>query len=126
MRNASGRLAEALQAHRSARAIYEKLAEANPTLTGLQSELASCHTNIGNTLMNQGKPAEALVAYESSLALGRKLVDGNPTAIEFQQRQATSFSNRGNALLATGKTVEASQSLESAHRYPAKASAGLP
>ena len=57
---------------RAALAIRQKLADANPTVTDFQSDLASSHNNIGILLNATGKPAEALKAYEAALAIRRK------------------------------------------------------
>ena len=65
LRNA-GKPAEALKSLESARAIYQKLADDNPSVTEFVNGLASSHNNIGVMLYESGKPAEALKSHESA------------------------------------------------------------
>ena len=104
-----------MKAYESALAIRQKLADANPTVTEFQSDLATSHNNIGNLLSDTGKPAEALKAYESALAIRRKLADANPTVTQFQSDLATQLQqHRHPAQRATGKPAEALKAYESA------------
>ena len=50
--------------HGKALAIQQKLADANPSITQFQLDLALSHINIGYCLHQAGKPAEALAAFE--------------------------------------------------------------
>ena len=50
-----GRPSEALAAYEQARAIQQKLADANPNVTEFQSELARIHNNIGTLLCGDGQ-----------------------------------------------------------------------
>ena len=111
---ATGKPAEAMEAHQSALAIRRKLADANPSVSEFQSDLALSHNNIGILLKKTGKPAEALKAYEASLAIGQKLADANPTVNEFQGYLAYSHNNLGILLSDTGKPTEALKAYESA------------
>ena len=75
---------EALRPHQSASAIQKRLADANPTVTQFQSDLARSQNNIGALLDDFGRLAEAINAHESAVAILQKLADANPTVIEFQ------------------------------------------
>jgi serine/threonine protein kinase len=105
---------DALTAHREALAIRQQLADANPAVTQLQSDLAHSHNHVGVLLRATGKPAEALKAYESALAIQQKLADTNPTVTQFQSDVAANHHNLGNLLSATGKPAEALKAYESA------------
>ena len=54
----TGKPAEAVAAYQRARSIRQKLADANPAVTGFQRTWPS-HTNLGRLLSATGKPAEA-------------------------------------------------------------------
>ena len=60
---------DALIAYREALATQQKLADANPTVTQFQRDLAATDNNIGALLTAIGKPAEALKALEAALAI---------------------------------------------------------
>ena len=55
----TGKPAEALKSNEAALAIRQKLADANPTVTEFQSDLARSHNNIGHPPEIPGKPGEA-------------------------------------------------------------------
>ena len=74
----TGRPTESLAAYEKARAIQQKLADANPNVTQFQSELARIHNNIGMLFSETGKPAEALAALEKGRAIRQALADANP------------------------------------------------
>ena len=95
-------------------AIRHKLAEANPTATEFQSDVANSHLGIGFLLTKTGKLAEALKAYESALAILHKLAEANPTVTKFQSELAAVHNAIGTLLNDTGKQAEASQAHESA------------
>jgi serine/threonine-protein kinase len=103
----TGKPEEALAWHRKALAIYQKLADANPTVTQFQSNLAWSHNDIGSVLNNTGKLEEALASYRQALAIRQKLADANPTVTQFQSELAWSHSDIGLALSRTGKPEEA-------------------
>jgi hypothetical protein len=80
-------------AHESALAIWQKLAEANPTVTNFQSDLATSHHNIGLLLTSAGKPAEGVAAYESALAVREKLARENPESPGFASGLGATLNN---------------------------------
>jgi tetratricopeptide (TPR) repeat protein len=110
----TGKPAEALRAFEAARAIRQRLADANPTVTQFQRGLALSHDSIGLLLRATGKPAEALRSYESARAIQQRLADANPTVTKFQNELALSQNNIGNLLRATGKPAEALRAYEAA------------
>ena len=87
------KFAASLQAHESALAIQQKLADANPTFTDVQNELATSYRNIGFLLGAAGKQAEAMKAWESALAIGRKLAKENPESSEHASGLGASLNN---------------------------------
>src|SRR5262249_55573991 len=81
---------DALIAHREARAIRQKLADADSTATDVQRELASSYNKIGNLLSSTGKLTEALKVCEAALVIRRKLADANPSVTDLQRELAGS------------------------------------
>jgi serine/threonine protein kinase len=104
----------ALTAYERAVAIREKLADASPTVTTFQSDLAASHNNIGVLFSATGKPAEALAAHGKGLAILQRLADANPAVTKFQSNLAGNHYNIGILLSATGKPAEALASYERA------------
>jgi serine/threonine protein kinase/tetratricopeptide (TPR) repeat protein len=98
---------EDLGSYRTALAIYQKLADANPAFDQYQLCQAGTYQNIGLALSKSGKPAEALKEYQKSLDIQQKLADANPTVTDLQSDLAVFQLNRGGALLDTGKLEEA-------------------
>ena len=80
----TGKPAEAEAEYRKALAIWQKLADDNPAVTGFRSSLADSHFDLGILLSNTGKPAEAEAEYRKALAIRQKLVDDNPSVIDFR------------------------------------------
>jgi tetratricopeptide (TPR) repeat protein len=103
----SGKPAEALETHRKALAIRQKLAGDNPSITQFQTELAGIHNNIGIVLSRMGKPAEALEAYRQALAIRQALANANPDVTLFQVGLAIMHNNIAIVLSETGKRAEA-------------------
>ena len=94
--------------------IARKLADANPSVTKFQRDVAGCYTNIGNRLSDAGRPDEALTAYREALAIRQRLVDANPTVSKFQGDLSRSHDNIGSLLAHFGKPDEALKAYESA------------
>jgi serine/threonine-protein kinase len=93
--------------------IRERLAEANPSVSKFQSDLASCHNEIG-LLLSDTKPANALKSYNAALLIRTKLADANRSVSEFQRDLAASHHDIGRLLNATGKGADALNSHEAA------------
>ena len=58
-----GRSTDALESFRRAMAILETLAQANPTVTDYQRDLAGIRNDVGVMLAHAGHPDEALELY---------------------------------------------------------------
>jgi tetratricopeptide (TPR) repeat protein/predicted Ser/Thr protein kinase len=112
--NEIGNKEDALVAVREASAIQWRLADANPTVTRWQSDLAESHNSIGVLLNATGQSTEALKAYESALAIFQKLADANPTVTDLLRNLAVSHNNIANLLSATGQSTEALKAFQSA------------
>jgi serine/threonine-protein kinase len=105
--NEAGKPAEALLEYQQALAIQQKLADANPAVTEVQSILAKTHHNIGQVLDGTGKPTEALQEYQQALAIWQKLADANPAVTEVQSGLWMGHFNIGNLLKDVGRLTEA-------------------
>ena len=110
----TGRPSEALAAWEKARAIQQKLADANPNVTQFQSDLARIHNNIGRRFSQTGKPAEALAALEKGRAIRQALADANPRVTLFQRDLAISLSGIGELRQAEGHAAEAAEAYRKA------------
>ncbi len=74
-----GDMEDALTAYREALAIYQRLADADPASSRLQSELAKSHDNVGNILTLTGQPEEARRAFERARVIRQRLAEpGRP------------------------------------------------
>jgi serine/threonine-protein kinase len=105
---------DALTAYLESREIFQRLADAHPTVTEYQNNLARIHNNSGNLLRATGKPEEALAAYEQARAMFQKLADANPTVTEYQNSLANIHNSIGILLNETGKPTEALAAYEQA------------
>ncbi len=90
-----------------AMAVRQKLANDDPTLTEVQSDLAQSHHNLGYLLSDTGKPAKAEAEYRKSLVIYQKLVDDNPAVTRFRDSLANSHLDLGILLSQTGRPAEA-------------------
>ena len=86
----TGKLATAETALEAARAIYQKLADAYPADSDVQSCLARTYNQIGALLVNTGRLSEAPSAFETGLAIHRKLAEANPTIPDYRSQMADS------------------------------------
>ncbi len=85
--------AESEAEFREAMAVRQKLANDDPTLTEIQSDLAQSHHNLGYLLSDTGQPAKAEAEYRKSLVIYQKLARRQPSASpgsETAWRMATS------------------------------------
>ena len=74
----TGHPAEALASYERARAILQKLSDANPTLTLFQNRLAMSHAYVGLARQRGGRPAEAAVEFRQAVAIMERLSDLQP------------------------------------------------
>jgi tetratricopeptide (TPR) repeat protein/predicted Ser/Thr protein kinase len=110
--NEIGDKEDALSAFRESRASFQRLADANPTNTAFQSDLATNLDHLGNLLGETGKRTEAMSILESSLLIRQKLVAAEPRTTGFQRKLAATHHTLGNLLHATGKSTEAIEAFE--------------
>jgi serine/threonine protein kinase len=78
-----------------AREIFQRVADANPSSTSSQDELAWSHNNIGQLLTETGRPEEGLAAIQRGLTIRQKLADANPTVTWCQSGLAASLRSLG-------------------------------
>jgi serine/threonine-protein kinase len=101
--------------------IWQKLADANPTVTEFHSGLARTHMYIGVLLRETGrKPTESLKAHQSAMVIWQKLADDNPTVTEFRSNLGAVLTNIGTVLNETGNTNDAMKAYEAALEYMQK------
>jgi serine/threonine-protein kinase len=98
---------EALTAYRKALVIQQKLADANPTVTDFQRDLAKTHQRIGVVLWRSGKLDESLESSRQALAIQQKLADASPAVADFQLDLAKTHNNLGVLLWERGRPEEA-------------------
>ena len=122
----SGRLAEGLKSHESARKIRQKLVDDNPTVAWYQSELAGTHLNIGNLRHATGKSAEARKSYEAALAIKQKLARDEPESPGFQSDLGGTLNNLASIEMEEKRFEPARDSLQQAIECQRKALAVHP
>src|SRR5262249_48624223 len=76
---------EAVASLNAARAIYQRLADANPVVTKVQIELANTHLETGDVLRLIRRPAEARASYEGALTIIERLIKAQPTFADHLQ-----------------------------------------
>ena len=86
--NEIGDKKDALSAYQESQAIYQKLADAYPTVTEYQRGLGCSQFNTTRPLLFIGEHAAALKAVESAEQIFQRLADANPTVSEFRKRVA--------------------------------------
>jgi hypothetical protein len=107
MLDQTGKPEDALAEFRKALAIWQKPADANPSVTWFQSDLAQHHYGVGCMLSKTGKLEAALESHFKAVAIRQKLADANPANTQIQTDLAWSYHNIGNLLSQTGKPEEA-------------------
>ena len=83
-------------------AIRQKLADDNPTVTKLQSDLARSRHNLGYLLSESGKLPEAEAEYRKSMAIYQKLADEDPSVTGFRAELANNHLDLGILLSRDG------------------------
>jgi tetratricopeptide (TPR) repeat protein len=102
-----GHKADALAAYERARAILRRLADAHPTVTQFQRDLANCLGHIGELKLDVGKRAEAFVEFHAELAIEQKLVAASPAVTDFQRQLESTHEDLGRLLGREGHRNEA-------------------
>ena len=93
--------------YRKALAIRQKLADDNPAITELHTQLARNHNGLGWLLGNTGKTSEAVTEHRKALAIQQKLADANPGVAAYLSELSYSHYILGSVLLNAGKSSEA-------------------
>ncbi len=109
-----GSKSQALQAMKSALAIRQRLADANPAGTRFQRELASCLDNLGLLERDSGDLPGAVLSQERALSIRRSLSLSEPADSGLLRELAASHHNLGGLKSMTGHSAEAIQSFERA------------
>jgi tetratricopeptide (TPR) repeat protein len=113
---AQGDLGKAIDAYNASMAIRERLADADPTNTGLQRDLSVSHNKIGDVLRAQGDLAKAIDAYNASMAIRERLADADPTNTGLQRDLSVSFEKIGDVLVAQGDLGKAIDAYNASHK----------
>ncbi len=106
----TGRPAEALQSHRQALEIFERLAHDNPTIDAFHHDLAVSRYNIGKLLAETNHPAEALESYRRTLVIRERLARDYPSATLCLSELAACLTNIGDLLKDTKPVAPALES----------------
>jgi tetratricopeptide (TPR) repeat protein len=115
-----GKPAEALPALQKALAIRQKLADANPTVSRHQVEVARVHNNLGRLLVRQERYADALTAIDTGLVIRQKLVEADAKNTVYTNHLGYSHACRGWALVRSGQPSQAAADLRRALELWAK------
>jgi tetratricopeptide (TPR) repeat protein len=87
-------LAEVLPLYRRSLTIFERLAAADPSNAGWQSDLSVSHDRIGDVLFEQADIARALDSYQTSLAIRERLAAADPGNAGWQHAPDNARSRR--------------------------------
>jgi serine/threonine-protein kinase len=107
-------MALALASYERARAISQKLAEANPSSAQFQSDLAQSYNDIGFLQQEAGNLEAALASLEQARAILQRLANANPAVTKFEGDLAQDHQVIGSILDQTGHPSEAMASYERA------------
>src|SRR5262249_1674298 len=111
---AVGKPVDAMAAFERARATLERLTEAHPAVTQLQSYLAASHESIGILLARSGQTPRALAAYAKALAIRQGLAEANPSVLVHEREVAYCRLDLGWLLYMSGRLAEAQAAFERA------------
>ncbi|MFA5957822.1 tetratricopeptide repeat protein [Hyphomicrobium sp.] len=104
---AKGNLGAAVQAYKSALAVTEMLADADPANSESQGEVASCCSDIGYALVGQGRFGEASDFCVRGLSIREKLHALEPLNVEWQRRLALARLGMGEVASGQGDFLKA-------------------
>ncbi|TWU33220.1 serine/threonine-protein kinase [Novipirellula artificiosorum] len=105
-----GSAEQALQAHRQALSIREKLVARHPTSPTHQQALASSLRNIAQQSMHIGQTDQALAQHQDAITVLEKLVDQYPRVSEYQSDLAESYRFLASSQKTLGQQDEAEDS----------------
>jgi serine/threonine protein kinase/Flp pilus assembly protein TadD len=106
---------EAIQAHKRALDLFQRLVEAEPNAVEYQRRLAMCHNNMALTMRRAGRVAEAREAYGEAIALQQELLRDEQRG-DVLSDLALSHTNLGLLQTETGEMETASESFHEAIR----------
>jgi tetratricopeptide (TPR) repeat protein len=109
-----GKPAEALKQYQKARAIRQKLADANPAVPGFQLDLATSDNYIGRLQAREKRFTDAFAAFDRCLAIRQKLADADPTSTEYTHHLGWGHAFRGWAHVRAGHPALAAADLRRA------------
>ena len=95
-------------------AIYQKLADDDPSVTGFRAELANNHLDLGILLSETGRPAESEAEERKAIALYQKLSDENPNAPGHKVGLSGALYYLGDVIRGLGRPAEAREDYERA------------
>ncbi len=110
----TGKPGEALLSYQAARAIQQRLADANPAVLELQSHVANSHICIGILLKETGGSEEALASLKAARAILQRQAEANSSVTKFQIELANAHLEIGDVLRLVGQPAEARASYEAA------------
>src|SRR5581483_3807257 len=110
----TGRPAEALKAFAQARAVRQRLADADPADNQFQGELARLDDAIGRVHEYTGAPAEALKAFAQARALWQRLAGEAPAIPQYRSELAWNQYHTGRVLVWLRRVPEALPLLDQA------------
>jgi tetratricopeptide (TPR) repeat protein len=109
-----GDYAAAIDSFQSALAIVEKLAEADPSNTGWQLDLAISLARLGEVSLDQGNTLRAVSEFQKAHAIFGRLGQSDPANVGWQSNLATSHAKLA---LAQRKNGELRDALDNAKDY---------
>jgi tetratricopeptide (TPR) repeat protein len=103
-------LAEVDVLYRRALAIYDRLAQSDPSDAGSRRNLSVLYNKVGDVQVAQGDLAGALKSYHDSLAIRDRLAQSDTTDAGWQRDLAVSYNKVGDVQVAQGDLVGALKS----------------
>jgi hypothetical protein len=91
--------------HFQAKAMFQKLAEADPSTNVFKGHLAVSHSHIGRLLQQLNQPAQALAEFERESPIWAELAKGGDPA--YREALAGCETNKTAVLLTLGRSGEA-------------------
>src|SRR5262249_44718492 len=103
----SGQWAEALKLYQTGEAIYQRLTEANPSVTDFQEKYAFLPLMAGEALRKLGRPGEPRGACERRRNLYLRVVEPHPDVPAYQSCLATDYESLAGFDRAAGRLDQA-------------------
>jgi tetratricopeptide (TPR) repeat protein len=107
-------LADVVPLYDRTRAIFERLAQADPGNAGWQRDLSVSHEKIGDVLVAQGNLAPALESYRASLAIRERLAQADPGNAGWQRDLIVSNVKLAEVAGKAGEVAEARRRYQAA------------